>query len=107
MATSELEASLALQIRAIGLPEPKREFTFMPKRRFRFDFAWPEQKLAAECEGGIWTGGRHTRGRGFEDDCLKYSEAALLGWKVLRFTEDHIRSGVALAMIERGLCSSI
>ena len=26
-----------------GLPLPEREFTFMEERRFRFDFAWPDQ----------------------------------------------------------------
>jgi hypothetical protein len=37
----------------------------------------------AEVEGGVWTCGRHVRGRGYEGDCEKYSEAALRGWCVL------------------------
>src|SRR5687768_16750315 len=30
-----------------------------PARRWRFDFAWPELKVAVECDGGTFTGGRH------------------------------------------------
>lgn len=43
------------------------------------------------------------RPEGFERDCRKYGEAALRGWKLLRFTRAMIESGEALAMIVRGL----
>lgn len=55
-------------------------------RDWAFDFAWPELKLAVEIEGGIWSGGRHTRGKGFDEDCRKYNSAVKLGWRVYRFT---------------------
>lgn len=71
---------------AQNAPQPVREYRFQPPRRWRFDLAWPEQKIAIELEGGIWTGGRHTRGKGFEADCEKYNMAALMGWRVLRYT---------------------
>jgi hypothetical protein len=100
---SHLEDALALQIRATGLPEPAREFWFWAGRKFRFDFAWKPLMLAVECEGGTWTGGRHTRGKGFENDCIKYNEAALLGWRVLRFPASMIHDGRALATIERAM----
>lgn len=93
---------LLLQIRAVGLPLPVEEHRFC-KRRWRFDLAWIDRKLAVECEGGIWVGGRHVRGKGFERDCEKYSEAAILGWRVLRFTTGQIESGYALDAIERAL----
>jgi very-short-patch-repair endonuclease len=67
--------------------DPTPEFRFHPKRRWRFDFAWPAEKIAVECEGGTWSGGRHTRGKGYEGDCEKYNEAVILGWRVLRFTK--------------------
>jgi very-short-patch-repair endonuclease len=97
---SHLEEELALQIRAAKLPKPTREFRFMPPRLFRFDFAWPEKKLAVEVEGGIWVRGGHTRGGGFTSNCEKYNWAILEGWRVLRFTDREIKNGDALQMIE-------
>lgn len=86
MTASALEEQFAWACRTVGLPTPQREYRFLASRRFRFDFAWPEQKVAVEIEGGTWVAGRHTRGAGFEADCEKYNEAALAGWLVLRFT---------------------
>jgi hypothetical protein len=34
--------------------------------------------------------GRHTSGGGFIKDCEKYNAAALLGWRVLRYTTSNI-----------------
>ena len=102
-APSKLEAELALHIQAAGLPEPVREFRFHPTRRWKIDFAWPDQWLAVEVEGGTFSGGRHVRGKGFELDCVKYNAAALDGWTLLRFTGDMIKSGDAIAVIEAAL----
>ena len=46
----------------LNLPAPVPEFRFHPERKWRFDFAWPEHKIAVEQEGGVWIQGRHTRG---------------------------------------------
>ena len=73
------------------IPVPVMELKFAPKRRFRFDFAWIEEKLAVEIEGGIWIQGRHTRGVGYKSDMEKYNIATSLGWRVLRFTTDQIK----------------
>lgn len=100
---SVLEKSLAIQLVACKLPKFEREFKFHPTRKWRFDFAWPESKVAVECEGAVWTNGRHTRGSGFVKDMEKYNEAALLGWRVLRFDAGQIKSGNALQAIERML----
>jgi len=67
-----------------GITEPHREYRFHPSRRWRFDYAWPSRMIALEIEGGVWTGGRHTRGAGFLGDMEKYNAATLMGWKVLR-----------------------
>lgn len=56
--------------------------------------------IAVEVEGGTWSGGRHTRGDGFEKDCEKYNTAALAGWRVLRFTGAQVQSGIAITVIE-------
>lgn len=100
---SALEDTLAFQIKAAKLPKPEREFRFHPTRRWRFDFCWPQRRVALEVEGGIWTRGRHSRGGGMKADAEKYNEAALLGWTVIRVCGDHVRSGEALAWIERAL----
>jgi len=98
---SDLEQTLAVHLRAIGLPEPVREYRFAPPRRWRFDLAWPDLMLAVEVEGGTWVGGRHTRPRGFESDAEKYNAAVMAGWRVLRVTSKMVRTGEAAWMIER------
>jgi hypothetical protein len=66
--------------------EPVTEYRFHPLRRWRFDYAWPAHKLALEVEGGLWVGGRHSRGKGAVADLEKYSEAAIAGWRILYCT---------------------
>ncbi len=85
------ELFLQQTLSSTNLPEPDQEYRFHPFRRWRFDFAWPEDKLAVEIEGGTWVNGRHNRPKGFEADCEKYNAATLLGWRVLRFTGDMVR----------------
>ena len=97
---SALEATFAFQLKAVGIAGAKREFLFHPKRKWRFDFAWPSFKVAVEIEGGVWTNGRHTRGSGFIEDCEKYNAAVLLGWRVLRFTDEHLKKGTAIKTLE-------
>lgn len=81
-------------------PEAVPEFRFHPTRRWRFDFAWPEKKIALEYEGGSFVGGRHTRGAGYERDAEKYSVAAIMGWCVIRTTAAMWRDGRALKLLE-------
>jgi hypothetical protein len=72
------------------LPVPETEYKFCPDRRWRFDYAYPQIKLAIEQEGGVWSGGRHTSGAGFIKDMEKYNKAVILGWRVLRYTPDQM-----------------
>jgi hypothetical protein len=87
------------------LPVPEAEYPFAKaqKRKWRFDWAWPEQKLALEIQGGAFIGGRHTSGVGFEKDAEKFSAAAILGWRVLHVLPKHVASGVALVLVEQAL----
>lgn len=94
-----------MQIKALKLPAPIPEYRFHVKRRWRADFCWPEQKLIVEFEGGVFSQGRHIRGRGFENDCVKYNTATLLGFRVLRFTTRHVNSGLAIQQIQEALGS--
>lgn len=71
---------------------PVSEFVFALPRKWRFDYAWPDSHVALEVEGGIWTGGRHTRGAGFLKDIEKYNRAAELGWLVLRTSPANLYS---------------
>lgn len=71
------------------------EYRFAAPRRWRFDLALPEHKIAVEQEGGLWIRGRHNRAKGYIADLEKYNEATLLGWKVLRFTPQQVKSGIA------------
>ena len=91
---------MELQIRAAKLPTPVREFRFHPTRKWRFDFAWPENRISLEIDGATWTGGRHTRGSGYEADAEKLNEAAVLGWRVFRATRTMVKSGYALRLLD-------
>jgi len=73
------------------LPVPKRDFRFHKTRKWALDFAFCESKLAVEIEGGVWSRGRHTRGKGYIADCEKYREAVKLGWRVLRYTGEDLK----------------
>lgn len=107
---SALEDELALHVRVLRqsegreyLGEVKKEHRFHPVRRWRFDFAWPEFKVALEAEGGTWSRkkkSRHTTAVGFEGDCEKYNTATLMGWRVYRFTSKMIKGGNALETLE-------
>jgi len=121
---SKLESTLAHQMRAMKIPVPETEYRFalhhvgagkeIRKRLaaaglkdWRFDFAWPDRKLAVEVEGGSFVGGRHTRGVGFREDCHKYHHAMRLGWTVYRCEGTLIRTGYAVALVEKLLQASL
>jgi very-short-patch-repair endonuclease len=99
MPPSKLEATMALQIRAHNLPAPETEFRFHPIRRWRFDFAWSELKIALEINGGTWSQGRHSRGTGQTNDAQKGNTAQLMGWVVLTATSDMVKSGEAIKAV--------
>lgn len=77
--------------------EPVKEFRFHPTRKWRFDYAIPALKIAVECDGGVWTGGRHVSPQGYIKDMEKFNAAAELGWVVLKFTPQQL---VTTATIE-------
>ncbi len=116
MKRSPLEATFETHLRAHEIIGWEPEFRFATEigRQWRFDYAWPAQKIAVEIEGGIWgkrctickkfiAQGRHTTGQGFEEDAEKYNAATLLGWRLLRFTRKSVKSGDAAAMVRRML----
>ncbi len=86
---SPLERAFEHYWRIAGGPELRREYRFDPARKWRFDFAHVESRVAIELEGGTqkkpWhPRGRHVRHDGFVRDCEKYNRATSLGWRVYR-----------------------
>ena len=110
---SKLEDTLALQLRAAGIAKRfEREVRFHPTRRWRLDFADIESRIGVEVEGTTRYGrnrdgsmrlGRHQTAKGYAEDCAKYNAAILLGWRVLRFDGEMVKSGAALATIREVL----
>ena len=97
---SKPELTFAAQLTADHLPPFEREYRFHVERKYRFDFAWPHLLLAVELEGGIWTGGAHSRPLGILRDMEKSNLAVMCGWSVLRFSSAQIAKGVGLAMVK-------
>lgn len=62
------------------------EFKFHPLRKWRFDIALIDRKIAIEYEGTNSAKSRHTTLTGYAKDCEKYNQAQILGWKVMRYT---------------------
>jgi len=100
---SHLEKRFQLNWRAVSGPPLTSEYKFHPVRRWRADFAHLDSMTLIEVEGGHWMPkSRHTSGKGFEGDCEKYLEAALLGFKVIRLVEKQL-DAVTLDRIARSL----
>lgn len=98
-----LEMRLARDLKEHGI-EFEREFMFWPGRKWRFDFALKpafgaKAKLAIEVQGGIYSGGRHTRGAALEGEYEKLAYAIMAGWYVMPVTGKQIKSGIAIQWI--------
>lgn len=81
----------------------EKEYKFHPTRKWRFDYAIPEHKIALEVEGGVWTGGRHTSPKGFLNDMEKYNTATMMGWRVFRTIPDELHSNATLQMLRSAM----
>jgi very-short-patch-repair endonuclease len=107
---SKVEDSLFAEMKLFGLPLPVRQHIFHPTRRWRFDFAWIDRKIAVEIQGGIFMkgGGAHNRGAFMELDYDKINAAQVLGWKVFQFGPSQcrgksrtMRASAALEFLDR------
>lgn len=96
---SPLEAKFMALWQRLGGAKLEREYTFHHSRKWRFDFADPETRIAVEVEGGTRSGGRHNRHEGFREDCTKYNAAVEDGWRVFRLTGDMIDTPTVAGLI--------
>ena len=81
--------------------EIKPEHMFYPCRKWRIDLAIVDLKIGIEIEGGVWSGGRHTRGKGFIEDMEKYNAAVTFGWVILRFTPQDLNKITTFETIKK------
>lgn len=110
---SEAETAFFDAWNQYGLPgaDIARQYVFHPHRKWRFDFAWPSQKVAVEIQGmGRFAPvrcnscksecycrrcgnkviapqlGGHQTAQGMRNGSEKHNEAMMLGWRLLYFT---------------------
>lgn len=96
----ESEAERAFKTRWLGLSTLDleavpmyQEYKFVHFRNWRFDFAWPEQRVAVEIEGGVYMRvSGHTSAAGYQKNCEKYNAAIEAGWVVLRYTPQMVKA---------------
>lgn len=97
---NEFEAKLARELKTLKI-DFEQEFEFHQVRKWRADFHLVGKKILVEVEGGIWSGGRHTRGKGYIGDMEKYNAATMMGYQVIRFSTEQVKSGLAIQQIEK------
>jgi very-short-patch-repair endonuclease len=93
---SELEVLFDLQMRTDKLPAGVMNYYFMEERKFNFDRAYPDHKVAIEIDGMV-----HRIKDRFERDIEKFALATLLGWTVLRVSGKTIREGRAIIWVKQ------
>jgi very-short-patch-repair endonuclease len=94
---------MQLVLRSLGEPF-EEEFRFAaPERQWRADFRLLDHPVLIEVEGGQEGTSRHRSYYGFPEDCVKYNHAAMLGWRVYRFTSEQVKDGTAREFLERAL----
>jgi hypothetical protein len=103
---SRLEAALLRLIRASGAPPPttQHEVVVARGRRVRFDFAWPQRRVAVEADGRRW----HATSADFERDLARHNAVTAAGWRLYRYgwADVHRRRDRTLADIAGALSTA-
>jgi hypothetical protein len=98
---SKLENAADTLFSLLGAPEWVREHPGIPGRKFRFDFAWPEQMVAVEINGGIFKAqSGHRSISGLERDYNKANLAQLHGWAYFQLSPRMIEPATVEAIID-------
>ena len=86
---SELEQRFLENWNMLTNNEPLlREYVFAPDRKFRLDFYHEHSRVGIEVNGGTWTVGGHSTGKGIGRDARKSLLAATYGIHVIAVTSD-------------------
>jgi very-short-patch-repair endonuclease len=100
---SEAERLLLDALNAVGL-DPETGYKFC-HRKWEFDFAFVEPKLAIEIDG---SGPGHNSDGAVRNDCSKRNAAVEFGWRVLRYPARSVvvnsRRAMIVAQIQRIWC---
>lgn len=86
---TEAQELLAIHLKELGL-KTQPEYRFC-QRRWSFDLACPEHRIAFECNGHFQ--GKH--GAGWSNDAEKLNTAQALGWRVFVFHNRDVLTGKA------------
>ena len=106
-----LNDMLATQLTKAGIPF-EREYKFHPVRRWKADFMVTKSFKAArnfwiliDVDGATFSRSKtgHNSGVGIRKSFEKFNEAAIVGYKVLRFDGPMVRDGIALQTIQLAL----
>lgn len=82
---------------ALGGVALRREYQFHESRKWRFDFASLEAKVAFEIQGGLYKAESGHRSReGVKRDYEKLNAAQELGWQVYQVTSQDLQSREAM-----------
>jgi very-short-patch-repair endonuclease len=76
------------------------EYRFHPTRKWRFDYAWPNLRIAIEFDGIMHRTVGHNSLAGILRDSEKINEAQRLGWRVFRANAKNVGDGTFFALIE-------
>jgi very-short-patch-repair endonuclease len=85
-------------MKKLGFPEPEVQFVLRSTDGsvIRFDFAWPDVKIALEIDHSFW----HAGSAESRKDKGRDRRAALLGWHTLRLTEDDVNLSLEKVLAE-------
>jgi very-short-patch-repair endonuclease len=85
-------------VRVAQLLERSKVPPFVPQyrvvvagKRYRLDFAWPQQRVALECDGRR----RHSEDGDFQHDRARWSDLASDGWRIVFVTWDDLQRRMA------------
>ena len=101
----DYKAKFLSDLALLRIPAPTTELVFAPPRRWRFDFCWPDKFIAVEYQGGTYMRGKsgHSNVAGLERDYEKFTEASLLGWRIILINAKTVQTGKAVEWVMRAL----
>lgn len=105
------ESQIRLRVLAGDIPEPLREVSIFPERKWRVDYYWAKARLAIELEGGVAMHmtpdrdgnirrSRHMMPKGWREDSHKYATLAVMRCHLMRFDIDMVRDGYAIQYVQ-------